>query len=64
MEQIAFERKMFGLTESLFRVQKANHDKLADFLTDYQPAASGKLWGNDPDYRSTMKDLKSKFLGK
>lgn len=60
-EIVQNEVKQNAVEESLFQVQKKNHQKLLDLMKDYQPTLSGKLWGNDPEYRKTMKELKKKL---
>ena len=59
-EIVQNEVKQNAMEESLFQVQKNNHQKLLDLMKDYQPSLSGKVWGNDPDYRKTMKELKKR----
>jgi len=44
--------------ETLFAVQKRNHEQLKDMFDDYQPIAFGKAWGNDPDYQLMSETLK------
>ena len=56
------EIKIDTLEENLFNTQKNNYENLMDFIADYNPNPSGKLWGNDPDYRKIMQELKKKIL--
>ncbi len=44
--------------ETLFAVQKRNHEQLKDMFDEYQPVAFGKAWGNDPDYQLMSDTLK------
>ena len=60
-EIVQSEVRQNAIEESLFQVQKKNHQKLLDIMKDYQPTLSGKLWGNDPEYRKTMKELKKRL---
>jgi len=45
--------------ETLFAVQKRNHEQLKDMFDEYQPVAFGKAWGNDPDYQLMSDTLKN-----
>ena len=60
-ERIHHEVKLNAIEETLYRLQRKNHDSLLDFISDYKPTLSGKLWGNDPEYRKTMNELKKKL---
>jgi hypothetical protein len=45
------------IAEALFILQKANGESLASMISDYRPAAFGKVWGNDADYHEMVKQF-------
>ena len=55
------EARANAISEQLFELQKRNHEKLMEYITDYNPRPSGKKWTNDPDYHIMMNQLKSRF---
>lgn len=52
------ERAKF-LAEELFDLQIRNSENLLDMINDYNPSASGRNWGNDPEYMKMLKHLAS-----
>lgn len=60
-EFVRLQVRCSTIEDTLFSLQKENHSKLLEFIGDYRPTLSGKLWGNDPEYRKTMKELKKRI---
>ena len=61
-EFVHMQTKCNAVENSLFNLQEENHSKLLELTGDYRLTLSGKLWGNDPDYKKTIKGLLHQVL--